>query len=75
MDMLKEVFPWIGIIMIPPHCTSFLQPCDVGLMRPFKSAVRRTACARYAKAIFNNTDALGNVVEPTPLPDLRSNLV
>eukprot|EP00971_Amphidinium_carterae_P273097 5420655-Amphidinium_carterae.1 len=44
-------------------------------MRPFKSAVRRTACERYAKTIFNNTDALGNVVEATALPDLRANLV
>eukprot|EP00971_Amphidinium_carterae_P230129 4567317-Amphidinium_carterae.1 len=60
MSMLKENFPWIGIIMIPPHCTSFLQPCDVGLMRPFKSVVRRTSCERYAKTIFNNTDAVGN---------------
>eukprot|EP00971_Amphidinium_carterae_P178701 3544845-Amphidinium_carterae.2 len=62
-------------IMIPLHCTSFLPPCAVGLMRPFKSAVRRTACEHYAKAIFNNTDTVRNVVEATPLPDLRADLV
>ena len=34
--MLQEEFGHIRVIMIPPHTTSFLQPCDVGLMRPFK---------------------------------------
>eukprot|EP00971_Amphidinium_carterae_P177362 3517599-Amphidinium_carterae.1 len=53
MTMLKEDIPWIGIIRIPPHCTNFLQPCNVGLTRPFKSA---------AKTIFNNTDADRNWV-------------
>ena len=28
----------------PPHTTSFLQPCDVGLMRPFKCPMRWTVC-------------------------------
>ena len=43
-QMLQEEFGHIRVIMIPPHTTSFLQPCDVGLMRPFKSTIRRTAC-------------------------------
>ena len=60
--------------MIPPHTTSFLQHCDVGLMRPFKSTIQRTVCENYARAIYNNTDYIG-IVQPTAVPDLRANLV
>ena len=73
-QMLQEEFAHIRVIMIPPHTTSFLQPCDVGLMRPFKSTIRRTACKNYARAIYNNTDDIG-IVQPTAVPDLRANLV
>ena len=72
-DAARE-FGHIRVIMIPPHTTSFLQPCDVGLMRPFKSTIRRTACDNYARAIYNNTDDIG-IVQPTAVPDLRANLV
>ena len=73
-QMLQEEFAHIRVIMIPPHTTSFLQPCDVGLMRPFKSTIRRTACENYARAIYNNTDDIG-IVQPTAVPDLPANLV
>ena len=73
-QMLQEEFGHIRVIMIPPHTTSFLQPCDVGLMRPFKSTIRRTACENYARAIHNNTDDIG-IVQPTAVPDLRANFV
>ena len=70
----QEEFGHIRVIMIPPHTKSFLQPCDVGLMRPFKSTIRRTACENYARTIYNNTDDIG-IVQPTAVPDLRANLV
>ena len=73
-QMLQEEFGHIRVIIIPPHTTSFLQPCDVGLMRPFKSTIRRTACENCARAIYNNTDDIG-IVQPTAVPDLRANLV
>ena len=73
-QMLQEEFGHIRIIMIPPQTTSFLQPCDVVFMRSFKSTIRRTACEKCAKAIFNNTDDIGNV-QPTAVPDRRANLV
>ena len=60
MEMLKTEFDWVKPIFVPPpHTTSFLQPCDVGLMRPFKKKVRETACTNYALALFNNTDEVG----------------
>ena len=73
-QMLQEEFGHIRVIMIPPHTTSFLQLCDVGLVRPFKSTTRRTACETYARAIYNNTDDIGSV-EPTAVPDLRAQIV
>ena len=69
-QMLQEEFGHIRVIMIPPHTTNFLQPCDVGMMRPLKSTMRRTACENYARAIYNNTDDIG-IVQPTAFPDLR----
>ena len=71
-QMLHEEFGHIRIIMIPPQTTSFLQPCDVGVMLPFKSTLRKTACDKYAKAIYN-TDDIGNV-QPKAVLDLRANL-
>ena len=50
-QMLQKEFGHIRVIMIPPHTTSFSKPCDVGLMRPNKSTIRRTACENYARAI------------------------
>ena len=44
-QMLQEEFGHIRVIMIPPHITSFLQPCDVGLMRPFQEHDSK-ACER-----------------------------
>ena len=73
-QMLQEEFGHIRVIMIPPHTTSFLQPCDVELMRPNKRTIRRTACEIYARANYNNTDGIG-IVHPTAVPDLRANLV
>ena len=70
-QMLQEEFGHIRVIMIPPHTTSFLQPCDVVLMRPFKSTIRRTACENFARAIYNNTDDIG-IVPPTAVLDLRA---
>eukprot|EP00971_Amphidinium_carterae_P112586 2229707-Amphidinium_carterae.1 len=66
MNMLEEDFPWIGIIMIHPHCTSFLRPCDVGLMTPFKRAVRRTARERCAKANYIDSTTTLMLLRPHP---------
>ena len=62
--MLQGEFGHIRIIMIPPQTTGFLQPCDVGFMRPLKSTIlRRTACEKCAKAIYNNTGKRKGMVD------------
>lgn len=40
---MKTHYPWIIILYVPGGCTGLAQPCDVGIQRPFKHAMRRTA--------------------------------
>ena len=55
----------------PSTYNELLTALRCGLMRPFKSTIRRTACENYARAIYNNTDDIG-IVQPTAAPDLRA---
>jgi len=36
-------YPWIWIHFVPANCTGLFQPCDVGIQRVLKLAVRRSA--------------------------------
>ena len=36
-------YPWIRIHYVPANCTGLFQPCDVGIQRILKLAIRRTA--------------------------------
>jgi hypothetical protein len=38
-----KTYPWIRIHYIPANCTGLFQPCDVGVQRVLKLAIRRTA--------------------------------
>ncbi|QRV83006.1 DDE superfamily endonuclease [Ceratobasidium sp. AG-Ba] len=40
---LKENFSWIIMLYIPANCTGLFQPCDVGLQRILKLAIRNSA--------------------------------
>lgn len=44
-DYMHTNHPYILLLFIPPNCTSKLQPQDVSVQKPFKSAV--TAAFRY----------------------------
>ena len=50
-----------GILLycLPPHCTHALQPCDVGLFKPLKSAwnkaVRQYTCVTNGKVVTKYT--------------------
>lgn len=39
---MKKNYPWIIINYVPGGCTRLAQPCDVGIQRPLKHAMRRT---------------------------------
>ena len=58
--MLKY-YPWIRIHYVPANCTGLFQPCDVGIQRILKLAIRRSAL----RDIVNDTmQQLKSGVEP-----------
>ena len=40
---MAKMYPWIRIHFVPANCTGDFQPCDTGVQRPLKLAVRRSA--------------------------------
>ena len=40
---MHATFPWIHIHFVPANCTGLFQPCDVGIQRVLKLAIRRSA--------------------------------
>ena len=40
---MQKNYPWIRIHYIPANCTGLFQPCDVGIQRILKLAIRRSA--------------------------------
>lgn len=39
---MQKHYPWIRIHYIPANCTGLFQPCDVGIQRILKLAIKRT---------------------------------
>ena len=48
---MQKHYPWIRLHYVPANCTGLFQPCDVGIQRILKLAIRRTAL----KDIVDNT--------------------
>ena len=42
-NWMYHTYPWIWIHYVPANCTGLFQPCDVGIQRVLKLAIRRTA--------------------------------
>jgi hypothetical protein len=40
---MRKNYPWIRIHYVPANCTGLFQPCDVGIQRILKLAIRRSA--------------------------------
>jgi len=75
---LHNTYPWIWVHYVPANCTGLFQPCDVGIQRVLKLAIRHSAL----QDIINNTmEQLGQGVEPNmvtfekKLPTVRNNSV
>src|ERR1700743_2597382 len=58
---MHNTYPWIRIHYVPANCTGLFQPCDVGIQRVLKLAIRRTA---LQDIISDTTEQLGQGVEP-----------
>jgi hypothetical protein len=39
---MSKTYPWIRIHFVPANCTGLFQPCDVGIQRVLKLAIRRS---------------------------------
>ena len=61
-DWMYKTYPWIHIHYIPANCTGLFQPCDVGIQRVLKLAIRHSAL----QDIINETmGQLDSGVEPS----------
>ena len=52
---MKAKFPHIVLCFIPPHSTSYLQPCDVAVFRSFESCIQEQASATLARSILDGS--------------------
>ena len=75
---LKNTYPWIRVHYVPANCTGLFQPCDVGIQRVLKLAIRRSA---LQDIITNTMEQLDEGIEPRMvtfdkgLPIVRNNSV
>ena len=72
---LSKTYPWIKYRFVPGNCTGIAQPCDVGVQRPFKLAVKRSQHAdivNEALALLqSNDDGPSALRLDVTLPTLR----
>ena len=61
-DWMYDTYLWIRIHYVPANCTGLFRPCDVGIQRVLKLAIR---CSALQDIINNTTEQLGHGVEPT----------
>jgi len=59
---MYETYPWIRIHYVPANCTGLFQPCDVGIQRVLKLAIR---CSALQDIINDTTEQLGRGIEPS----------
>ena len=57
---MRATFPHVVLCFIPPHSTSYLQPCDVAVFRSFKSCIpdvgERHSCPLRWRRLRAHTD-------------------
>ena len=51
----KAAFPHVVLCFIPPRSTSHLQPCDVAVVRSFKSCIQTQASATLARSVLDGS--------------------
>jgi hypothetical protein len=60
-DWMYTTYPWIRIHYVPANCTGLFQPCDVGIQRVLKLAIRRSALQDIVKSTM---EQLSQGIEP-----------
>ncbi|KAF8833448.1 hypothetical protein BDN67DRAFT_917000 [Paxillus ammoniavirescens] len=72
---LDQNHPWIKYQFIPGGCTGIAQPCNVGIQRPFKLAVRQSQHADIVEeslSLLKKQDDAPVIRLDTSLPTLRN---
>ena len=55
-DWMRDNYPWILIRYVPGGCTGLIQPCDVGIQRILKHAMKKTALSHIVKETVAHLD-------------------
>jgi len=61
---MRTNYPWITVLYVPGGCTGIFQPCDVGIQRVLKHAMRRTALTHVVK---ETEEELASGADPTSI--------
>jgi hypothetical protein len=70
---LDQQYPWIKYRFVPGGCTGIAQPCDVGVQRPFKLAIKRsqhTDIVEESLSLLKKDEAAHVIRLDTTLPTL-----
>ena len=77
-DWMRENYPWILIRYVPGGCTGVFQPCDVGIQRILKHAMKKTALSHIVKetvAHLNDNKDPGTILLTKAIKVLRNRSV
>ena len=77
-DWMRENYPWILVRYVPGGCTGIFQPCDVGIQRILKHAMKKTALSHIVKetvAHLNNDKDPGTIILAKGVKVLRNQSV
>lgn len=77
-NWMQESYPWILVRYVPGGCTGVFQPCDVGIQRILKHAMKKTALSHIVKetvAHLNNNEDPGTILLAKTIGVLRNRSV
>lgn len=77
-DWMRGNYPWILVRYVPGGCTGIFQPCDVGIQRILKHAMKKTALSHIVKetvAHLNNNEDPGTIILTKAVRVLRNRSV
>ena len=77
-DWMCKNYPWILVRYVPGGCTGIFQPCDVGIQRILKHAMKKTALSHVVKetvAHLNKDEDPGTILLTKAIKVLRNHSV
>jgi hypothetical protein len=75
-EWMKKVHPEFQLLFIPARTTTVFQPCDVGIMQPFKSAMRNAlgtwVVQQVAEHMASASAGVSDLFASLPVAELRN---